>query len=161
MLRGHLMRGGALADTRAPRGWMSCPPLVAQQLRRADVILHAGDVCTAAVLGELSDYAPVLAVLGNNDSPDVAEWGAPEMLQADLDGLQVAMLHDSGAAPGRLRRLRRRFPGAGLVVFGHSHIPLDEAAEGIRIVNPGSPTDPRPPPPGTIAGLRIPPGPPL
>ncbi|HEX4659346.1 MAG TPA: metallophosphoesterase family protein [Streptosporangiaceae bacterium] len=149
------MRVVALADTHAPRRWKSCPPLVAGQLRRADVILHAGDVCTAAVLEELSDYAPVLAVLGNNDGPDVARWGAPETLQTDLDGLRVAMLHDSGPAPGRLRRLRRRFPGAGLVVFGHSHIPLDEAGEGIRIVNPGSPTDRRRQPHGTVAVLRI------
>jgi len=149
------MRVVALADTHAPRRWKSCPPLVAGQLRRADVILHAGDVCTAAVLEELSGYAPVLAVLGNNDDPDVARWGAPETLQTDLDGLRVAMLHDSGPAPGRLRRLRRRFPAAGLVVFGHSHIPLDEAGEGIRIVNPGSPTDRRRQPHGTVAVLRI------
>ena len=149
------MRVVALADTHAPRRWKSCPPLVAGQLRRADVILHAGDVCTAAVLEELADYAPVLAVLGNNDDPDVARWGATETLQTDLDGLRVAMLHDSGPAPGRLRRLRRRFPAAGLVVFGHSHIPLDEAGEGIRIVNPGSPTDRRRQPHGTVAVLRI------
>ncbi len=149
------MRVVALADTHAPKRWKSCPPLVAEQLRRADVILHAGDVCTAAVLDELSEYAPVLAVLGNNDGPDVARWGAPETQQADLDGLRVAMIHDSGAAPGRLRRLRRRFPGAGLVVFGHSHIPLDEGGDGFRIVNPGSPTDRRRQPRGTIAVLSI------
>ncbi len=149
------MRVVALADTHAPRRWKSCPPPVARELRRADIILHAGDVCTAAVLDELSGYAPVLAVLGNNDGPDVAEWGAPETLQAGLDGLRVAMIHDSGAAPGRLRRLRRRFPDASLVVFGHSHIPLDEAGEGIRIVNPGSPTDRRRQPQGTLAVLSI------
>ena len=85
----------------------------------------------------------------------MARWGATETLQTDLDGLRVAMLHDSGPAPGRLRRLRRRFPAAGLVVFGHSHIPLDEAGEGIRIVNPGSPTDRRRQPHGTVAVLRI------
>jgi uncharacterized protein len=150
-----MMRVVALADTHAPRRWESCPPPVAEQLRRADLILHAGDVCTAAVLDELSGYAPVLAVLGNNDGPDVADWGAPETLQADLDGLQVAMLHDSGAAPGRLRRLRRRFPDAGLVVFGHSHIPLDESGDGLRILNPGSPTDRRRQPRGTLALLTI------
>jgi uncharacterized protein len=150
-----MMRVVALADTHAPRRWKSCPPPVAEQLRRADLILHAGDVCTAAVLDELSGYAPVLAVLGNNDGPDVAEWGAPETLQADLDGLQVAMLHDSGAAPGRLRRLRLRFPDAGLVVFGHSHIPLDESGDGLRILNPGSPTDRRRQPRGTLAVLTI------
>jgi uncharacterized protein len=149
------MRVVALADTHAPRRWKSCPPPVAQQLRRADVILHAGDVCTAAVLDELSQYAPVLAVLGNNDGPDVAGWGAAEALETDLAGLRVAMLHDSGAAAGRLRRMRLRFPDAGLVVFGHSHIPLDEAGDGIRIINPGSPTDRRRQPRGTIAVLGI------
>jgi len=149
------MRVVALADTHAPRRWKSCPPPVAEQLRRADLILHAGDVCTAAILGELSQYAPVLAVLGNNDGPDVAAWGATPALRADLDGLRVAMIHDSGAARGRPQRLRRRFPDAGLVVFGHSHIPLDADAGGIRIFNPGSPTDRRRQPQGTVGVLSI------
>jgi uncharacterized protein len=152
---GPVMRVVVLADTHAPRRWKSCPPLVAAQLRRADVILHAGDVCTAAVLDELSEYAPVLAVAGNNDGPDVAAWGAKATLQADLGGLRVAMIHDSGAAPGRLRRLRRQFPDADLVVFGHSHIPLDAEAEGQRIFNPGSPSDRRRQPHGTVGVLRI------
>jgi len=149
------MRVVVLSDTHAPRRWKSCPPRVAEQLRGADLILHAGDVCTAAVLDELSGYAPVLAVLGNNDGPDVAEWGAPETLETELDGVRVAMIHDSGAAPGRLRRLARRFPDARLVVFGHSHIPLDLAGEGLRIINPGSPTDRRRQPHGTLAVLTI------
>jgi putative phosphoesterase len=144
-----------LADTHAPRRWKTCPPPVAAQLRRADLILHAGDVCTAEVLDELSGYAPVRAVLGNNDGPDVAAWGAPPVLELDLGGLPVAMIHDSGDAKGRLVRLRRRFPGARLVVYGHSHIPLDQSGEGIRIFNPGSPTDRRRQPHGTVGVLRI------
>ena len=144
-----------LADTHAPRRWRVCPPRVAEHLRTADRILHAGDVCTAAVLAELAEYAPVTAVLGNNDGPDVAEWGAPRTAELDLDGLKVNMVHDSGAATGRLTRLRRRFPGADLVVFGHSHIPIDESAAGLRIFNPGSPTDRRRQPHGTLGVLRI------
>ena len=128
---------------------------MAEHLRTADRILHAGDVCTAAVLAELAEYAPVTAVLGNNDGPDVAEWGAPGTAELDLDGLKVTMVHDSGAAAGRLIRLRRRFPGADLVVFGHSHIPLDESAPGLRIFNPGSPTDRRRQPQGTLGLLEI------
>lgn len=144
-----------LSDTHAPRRWKSCPPAVAARLRGADLILHAGDVCTAAVLGELSGYAPVRVVLGNNDGPDVAAWGAPPTLELGLAGLPVAMIHDSGARQGRLGRLRRQFPAARLVVFGHSHIPLSESESELRIFNPGSPTDRRSQPQGTIGILRI------
>ena len=102
------MRIVAISDTHAPRRWKSCPPAVAAHLRDADLILHAGDVCTAGVLDELAAYAPVHAVMGNNDGPDVAAWGAPETLELDLDGLAVAMIHDSGQAKGRTARMRRR-----------------------------------------------------
>jgi len=149
------MKVAVLSDTHAPRRWTSCPPAVAAHLRRVDLILHAGDVCTAAVLDELSAYAPVRAVRGNNDGPDVAAWGAPEDLELHLGGLPVAMVHDAGPAAGRPARLRRRFPAARLVVFGHSHIPLDHAEGGQRIFNPGSPTDRRRQPRATIGLLEI------
>ena len=149
------MKVVVLADTHAPRRWRSCPPRVARELRGADLILHAGDVCTAEVLEELTQYAPVTAVLGNNDGPDVAGWGAAPTAEFSLDGLGVAMLHDSGPASGRLARMRRTFPRADLVVFGHSHIPLDQSSYGLRIFNPGSPTDRRRQPHGTLGLLRI------
>ena len=149
------MRVVVLADTHGPRRWRVCPPPVAAQLQTADLILHAGDVCTASVLTELAQYAPVVAVVGNNDQPDVAGWGATPTADLTLDGLRLAMLHDSGPTAGRLARMRRTFPGADLVVFGHSHIPLDESAPGLRIFNPGSPTDRRRQPHGTIGVLQI------
>jgi putative phosphoesterase len=149
------MRIAVLSDTHAPRFWKRCPRAVAERLQGVDLILHAGDVCRAFVLDELAAFAPVRVVLGNNDTADVAEWGAPETLRLDLDGLRVGMLHDAGPAEGRLRRMRRRFPEANLVVFGHSHIPLDLADDGLRIFNPGSPTDRRSQPSGTMGLLRI------
>jgi putative phosphoesterase len=149
------MRIAVLSDTHAPRFWKRCPPAVAAQLGGVDLILHAGDVCTPDVLDELSTYGPTLAVLGNNDGPDVAAWGAPETRQFAVEGLNVAMIHDSGAAKGRHARMRRRFPDAGLVVFGHSHIPWNEEADGLRIFNPGSPTDRRRQPCGTIGLLEV------
>ena len=149
------MRIVVLSDTHARRFWKRCPPGVAEHLFAAEVILHAGDVCVASVLEELSAYAPVRVVLGNNDTPDVAAWGAPEALRLDLDGLAAAMVHDAGPAAGRPLRLRRRFPGAELVVFGHSHIPLDLAEDGVQIFNPGSPTDRRRQPRGTMGLLRV------
>ncbi|MDQ2956090.1 MAG: metallophosphatase family protein [Actinomycetota bacterium] len=144
-----------LSDTHAPRFWKSCPASVAVVLAGADLILHAGDVCTPAVLDELSQWAPVHAVLGNNDGPDVRQWGVPETLELELAGLPIAMIHDSGPATGRPARLRRRFPAAALVVFGHSHIPLTEVHDGRRIFNPGSPTDRRRQPRGTMGLLSI------
>jgi putative phosphoesterase len=150
------MKVAVLADTHAPRYWKACPPEVARRLDGVDLILHAGDVCRAMVLEELAAFAPVRAVLGNNDTPDVAAWGANETLRLDLDGLAVAMVHDAGPAPGRPRRMRRRFPEAALVVFGHSHIPIDLATEeGQRLFNPGSPTDRRRQPRGTMGLLRV------
>jgi len=118
-----------LSDTHAPRRWRSCPPRVAGQLRGADLILHAGDVCEA--------------------------WVLPPDLEIDVGGLRVAMIHDSGPAARRTARMRRRFPSADLVVFGHSHMPLDQSGDGVRIFNPGSPTDRRRQPNGTIGILSI------
>ena len=149
------MRIAVLSDTHSPRHWKGCPPAVAAVLTGADAILHAGDVCLAETLEELSAWAPVHAVLGNNDGADVAAWGAPETLELELGGLPIAMIHDSGPAPGRGRRLRKRFPNAALVVFGHSHIPMDETHDGQRIFNPGSPTDRRRQPRGTLGELII------
>ena len=149
------MRVIALSDTHAPRRWKSCPPAVAARLREADLILHAGDVCVAAVLDELAGYAPVHAVVGNNDAPDVVAWGARPTLETELAGLKVSMIHDAGAAAGRLRRMRTAFPHADVVVYGHSHIPLDAGDGKFRIFNPGSPTDRRRQPRGTIGVLEI------
>lgn len=119
------------------------------------MILHAGDVCTPAVLDELAGFAPVHAVLGNNDGPDVLAWGVPPRLELELAGLPVAMVHDAGPATGRPARLRRWFPAAALVVFGHSHIPWDQTHDGQRSFNPGSPTDRRRQPQGTMGLLRV------
>ena len=149
------MRVAVLSDTHSPRRWKRCPPPVAEALRGVDAILHAGDVCQAGTLDELAAFAPVHAVLGNNDGPDVAGWGAPNRLELELAGLPVAMIHDSGPASGRAARLRAMFPEAALVVFGHSHIPVNEIQAGQRIFNPGSPTDRRRQPRGTMGELVI------
>ena len=149
------MRALVLSDTHAPRHWKACPPALLPHLDAADVILHAGDVCTPDVLDLLAGFAPVHVVMGNNDVPEVADWGAPETLEIELEGVRVGMIHDSGPKQGRTPRMRRRFPTADLVVFGHSHIPLDETGDGLRILNPGSPTDRRRQPAGTVATLDL------
>jgi putative phosphoesterase len=149
------VRIAVLSDTHAPRRWKHCPDAVARVLDGADAILHAGDVCTAGVLEQLGAWAPVYAVLGNNDGPDVTAWGAPETLELELGGVRLAMTHDSGPAKGRPARLRRLFPDAQLVVFGHSHIPWDETHDGQRSFNPGSPSDRRRQPHGTVGELSL------
>lgn len=149
------MRVAVLSDTHSPRFWKACPTAVARALDGVDAIVHAGDVCRAETLDELAAFAPVHVVRGNNDGPDVAAWGAPDTLELRLGGLAVAVVHDSGTAAGRGPRLRRMFPSATLVIFGHSHIPWDETSDGQRALNPGSPTDKRRQPRGTMAELTI------
>ena len=132
-----------LADTHIrPDGRRRLPPAVYAALDGADLILHAGDVVIAELLDELGTFAPTLAVLGNNDGALAGQL--PEQRLFTVDGLQVGMIHDSGPRKGRERRLRRRFPTADIVVFGHSHFPLDtEGVDGQRLFNPGSPTEKR------------------
>ena len=109
-------------------------------LESADHILHAGDVVDPALLDELKALAPVTVVMGNCDAHDVREWGATDEAEIELEGIKVAMLHDSGLTKGRRERMRKRFPDARVVVFGHSHMPVNEDEDGFLLFNPGSPT---------------------
>ncbi len=134
------------------RRWL---PLAAEpHLESADVILHAGDLLDDGVLVRLRTYAPVYAVLGNNDRDLVGVL--PQTLLMDLDGVRIGMVHDSGPVTGRGRRLRRRFPDAEMVVFGHSHAPVNELGEeGQLLFNPGSPTQRRAQPSHSLGELLI------
>ena len=136
------MRVLLLADTHIPDHARALPTVVFEEARRSDLILHAGDATRADVLDELARSAPVHAAMGNNDGPDVAAWGAKDTIELDIGGVAVGLIHDAGPTRGRPRRMRRAFPNARIVVFGHSHIPMDLHDEDarIRLVNPGSPT---------------------
>lgn len=144
-----------LADTHVRAGGSrTLPDAVWAAADKADLVLHAGDVLTAGLLDDLARRAPTHAVLGNNDVGLRA--ALPEVLELDLDGVALAMIHDSGPSAGRARRLRRRFPDADLVVFGHSHLPLDEeGVDGQRLFNPGSPTERRRAPTRTFGWLEL------
>ena len=108
-----------------------------------------------AVLDELEALGPpVHAVLGNVDEPALAER-LPVERTLEAGGVTIAMVHDAGPAKGRLERLRRRFPGADVVVFGHSHIPLHAERDGFQIYNPGSPTDRRRQPRHTMGVAEV------
>src|SRR4051812_28124492 len=132
-----------ISDTHLPRGRRRLPDACVERIRAADLLLHAGDIATPEVLEEIEAIGPpVRAVYGNVDSAALRER-LPEALTLDADGTRIAMVHDAGPARGRLARMRRRFPEAAAVVFGHSHIPLHQEQDGFQIFNPGSPTDRR------------------
>jgi uncharacterized protein len=145
-----------VADTHLPRGKRLLPQACVQRLRAADLILHAGDLSTVDVLRMLEALGPpVAAVHGNVDAPDLRAL-LPATRIVEADGARIAMVHDAGPAKGRLARMRRRFPDADAVVFGHSHIPLYERADdGFQIFNPGSPTDRRRQPWHTMGLARV------
>jgi uncharacterized protein len=147
------MKAIVLADTHLRNGrWL--PQAAEAHVADADVILHAGDVVDEPTLERLRAYAPVHAVLGNNDHELVGILA--RTLVVDLAGSVVAMIHDSGARAGRAGRLHRLFPHADVVVFGHSHIPVDEPGVGGQLLfNPGSPTQRRGQPHRTIGVLAF------
>jgi uncharacterized protein len=138
------LRIAIIADTHLPRGSRVLPEACSEHLRGADLILHAGDISTMQTLIELRELGPpVHAVAGNVEEPAIREC-LPQELELELGGVRLAMTHDAGPSQGRLQRLRRRFPQATVVIFGHSHIPLcEQGDEGFQIFNPGSPTDRR------------------
>jgi putative phosphoesterase len=148
------MRAVVLADTHVRDGGSTRLPAQAwDELAAADVILHAGDVVGPAFLAALQQLAPVHAVRGNNDG---ALPFLPDSLELDLAGVAVALVHDSGPRTGREARLKRRFPYAGVVVFGHSHIPWNAPGIGGQLLfNPGSPTKRRRQPMPTIGRLDL------
>jgi putative phosphoesterase len=132
-----------IADTHLPKGNRRLPDPCVKRLKEADLTIHAGDFSELSVVRELRSYGDVIAVHGNADAPDVrAEL--PRSAHIDAQGASIAVVHNGGPASGRLERLHRRFPDVDAVVFGHSHLPLHEAApDGFQIFNPGSPTDRR------------------
>jgi putative phosphoesterase len=145
-----------ISDTHMPRAGRRLPDACVRRLRAADLILHAGDLMRLSVLRDLQALGPpVIAVHGNVDDAEVrAALPAAELVRAGA--VRIGMIHDAGPSTGRISRLRRRFPQADAVVFGHSHIPLHErAADGFQIFNPGSPTERRRSPAHTMGVARV------
>ncbi|WP_406121517.1 metallophosphoesterase [Streptomyces canus] len=138
------MRLLLMSDTHLPKRAKQLPSPLLAELPHADVVLHAGDWVDTATLDLLeSRSARLVGVYGNNDGPELRAR-LPEVAYADLGGLRFAVVHETGAAQGREARCAARYPDADVLVFGHSHIPWDTTAPGgLRLLNPGSPTDRR------------------
>ncbi len=144
-----------IADTHMTGGRRSLPGRCVDLIESADLVIHAGDIMTMDALIEIEAIGtPVTAVAGNMDEWELRER-LPDETEMKLDGARIAMVHDGGAAAGRLARLRTRFPDADAVVFGHSHIPLHKRSGGFQIFNPGSPTERRRAPAHAMGLARI------
>ncbi|MFI9024748.1 metallophosphoesterase family protein [Streptomyces sp. NPDC053560] len=132
------------ADTHLPKRAKVLPDPLLAEIARADAVLHAGDWVDTATLDLLEARARrVIGVYGNNDGPELRAR-LPEVARAELGGLRFGVVHETGAAQSRERRCAERFPDLDVLVFGHSHIPWDTVAPGgLRLLNPGSPTDRR------------------
>jgi uncharacterized protein len=138
------MRLAIIADTHmVPGGRRRLPDRCAELIAASDLVVHAGDIMSLEALAEIEAIGPpVRAVTGNMDGWELRAQ-LPETDEVEADGAMLAVLHDAGPATGRLERMRRRFPAADAVVFGHSHIPLHERDGDFQIFNPGSPTERR------------------
>ena len=132
-----------IADTHVPKRAKELPAAVWDQVARVDVVVHAGDWVTPPLLDELEGRAArLLACWGNNDGDELRRR-LPERADATLDGVRFTVVHETGASAGRDARMAARYPDTDVLVFGHSHIPWDTTAGGLRLLNPGSPTDRR------------------
>jgi len=145
------MRLLLISDTHLPARARELPPQVWAEVEAADVVVHAGDWVDVALLDEIEKRSrALLAVHGNNDHGALRER-LPEVARAEFGGVRIAVVHETGDKKGREARCAARFPDADVLVFGHSHIPWDTtAATGLRLINPGSPTDRRRQPHGTF-----------
>ncbi|WP_431919553.1 metallophosphoesterase family protein [Micromonospora wenchangensis] len=150
------MRLLMIADTHLPRRARDLPDEVWTAVDAADVVLHAGDWVEVDLLDRLADRARrLVGVYGNNDGPDLRAR-LPEVAEVELAGLRVAVVHETGPETGREQRCAARFPDRDLLVFGHSHIPWDSVAPGgLRLLNPGSPTDRRAQPYATYLTAEV------
>ena len=150
------MRLVVIADTHVPRRAKDLPAPVWRAVDRADVVIHAGDWIDESLLDAVESRATrLIAVWGNNDGPALRRR-LPEVARVDLAGLRVAVVHETGARTGRETRVDRAFPDTDVVVFGHSHIPWDSVTPaGVRLLNPGSPTDRRRQPVCTFLTARV------
>ncbi len=144
-----------LADTHVPKRARLLPSAVRAAASGVDLVVHAGDWVRIDVLDELTALAPVLGVWGNNDGDDLRAR-LPEVARRTVDGVRVAVVHETGAAAGREKRMDAAYPETDLLVFGHSHIPWDSVTpNGLRLLNPGSPTDRRRQPTCTMMTLVL------
>ncbi len=149
------MRIAVISDTHLPRGTRRLPDDCVAELGAADLVLHAGDLMRTEVLHALQALGPpVHAVYGNVDDAAVRA-AIPERTVVEAGGARIAMVHDAGPSKGRIARLRRQFPDADAVVFGHSHMPEHETRDGFQIFNPGSPTERRRQPRHTMGEATV------
>ncbi len=149
------MKLGVISDTHMAPGRHRLPERCAGILAGCDLIVHAGDIMTVEALVEIEAIGPpVRAVAGNMDGWELRER-LPEEDVLELDGVRLAILHDAGSSEDRLARMRRAFPDAHAVVFGHSHLPLHEREGELQIFNPGSPTERRRAPHHSMGVARV------
>jgi uncharacterized protein len=133
-----------LADTHLPRRARDLPPEVWAEAEDADLVVHAGDWVDVRLLDELEERSRrLVGVWGNNDHGVLRER-LPEVARVEVEGLRLGVVHETGASKGREERCSAEYPDLDVLVFGHSHIPWDTTtATGLRLLNPGSPTDRR------------------
>lgn len=138
------MRLLLIADTHLPKRARDLPARVWDEVAEADVVIHAGDWVDIAAFEALEARSKrLVACWGNNDGPDL-RTRMPERAEVTLAGIRFTVVHETGGAPGRDARMTREYPDTDVLVFGHSHIPWDTTtASGLRLLNPGSPTDRR------------------
>ncbi len=146
-------RIGVISDTHIPH-FKSLPQAIWEHFAGVELILHAGDLSLLSVISELETIAPVVAVQGNVEYEEVM-LKLPIKCEIKVRHCRIGIVHILGDSHTRERIARQEFPGARVVVFGHSHIPWNEDHDGQLLFNPGSATDRRRQPRCSIGMLYV------
>ncbi len=148
------MKIGVLSDTHIPGAAASLPSAVFELFKGVDLILHAGDIVDQAVLDELSAVAPVEAVAGNMDGPELHLRLPPKKILM-LGGYTCGLIHGKFKIDIQREMIMKEFGKVDLIVYGHSHTPFWGDVNGVYFLNPGSPTDKRHAPFNSVALLHV------
>jgi len=135
------MKIGVIADTHIPYSALRLPNEICNVFKSVDLILHAGDLVEISVLDELNKLAETQAVYGNMDEFEVRK-ALPEKRIIEIGKFKIGLIHGYGAPFNLRNKVKKEFSQkVDVIVFGHSHSPVNDIQDDILFFNPGSPTD--------------------
>ena len=135
---------GVISDTHIPDRCAHIPAVILGVFKNVDLIIHAGDSVNLAAIEELNSVCPKVMVVAGNMDQEAVRKKFPAKQVFEILGHRIGLMHGCGAPANLPEVLKDAFKtdGCKIIIFGHSHKPMNEYIEGVLFFNPGSATDP-------------------